>query len=110
MSNYEQGSPDSKLITEQCEASNMVWAKARQRGKSGYGEEINKKLNMLLHLLVLLHPRGFRQEKKEGVTYRTSMERKLRDCHRESKSSLVSSSIVSVTRRSRSDESHLLSN
>ena len=67
----------------------MVWAKARKRGKSGYGDDINKKMNTLLHLLLLLHPRVFGQEKKEGVTYRTSMERRLRECHRESKNSLV---------------------
>ena len=54
--------------------TNMAWAKARKRGKSGYGEEINKKLNMLLHLLLLLHLREFRQEKHEGVIFRTSME------------------------------------
>ena len=43
--------------------TNMAWAKARKRGKSGYGEKIKKKLNMLLHLLLLLHLREFRQEK-----------------------------------------------
>ena len=73
--------------------TNMAWAKARKRGKSGYGEEINKKLNMLLHILLLLHPREFRQEKHEGVIFRTSMERKLRERHRESRSSLVSTFI-----------------
>ena len=41
--------------------TNMAWAKARKRWKSGYGEEINKKLNMLLHLLLLLHLREFHQ-------------------------------------------------
>ena len=70
----------------------MAWAKARMRGKSGYGEDINKKLNTLLHLLLLLHPREFRQEKYEGVIFKTSMERKLRERHRESKISLVSTS------------------
>ena len=75
-------------------ASNMAWAKARKRGKYGFGEDINKKMNTLLHLLVLFHPREFRQAKQEGVTYRTSMERKLREHHRESKSSLVSTSII----------------
>ena len=72
----------------------MAWAKARKRGKSGFGEDINKKLNALLHLLLLLHPREFHQEKKEGVTFKTSLERKLRERHRESKSSLVSTSIT----------------
>ena len=71
----------------------MAWAKARKRGESGYGEEINKKLNMLLHILLLLHPKEFRQEKHEGVIFRTSMERKLRERHRESRSSLVSTFI-----------------
>ena len=73
--------------------TNRAWAKARKRGKSGYGEEINKKLNMLLHLLLLLHLREFRHEKHEGVIFRTSMERKLRERHRESRSSLVSTFI-----------------
>ena len=76
----------------------MSWPKARRRGKSGFGEDINKilvkRLNTLLHLLLLLHPREFCQEKHEGVTYRTSMERKLREHHRERKSSLVSTSII----------------
>ena len=74
----------------------MAWAKARKRGKSGYGEDINKKLNTLLHLLLLLHPREFRQGKHEGVTFKTSMERKLRERYRESKSSLVSTSIIYI--------------
>ena len=78
-------------------ANIMSWAKARKRGKSGFGEDINKKLNTLLHLLVLFHPREFCQAKQEGVTYRTSMERKLRERHRESKSSLVSTFIISYT-------------
>ena len=73
----------------------MAWAKARKRGKSGYGEDINKKLNRLLHLLLLLHPREFRQEKHEGLTFRTSMERRLRERDRESKSSLVSTFLTS---------------
>ena len=72
----------------------MTWAKARQRGNSGYGEDINKKLNTLLHLLMLLHPREFCQGRQDGVTFKTSMERKLRERHRESKSSLVSTSII----------------
>ena len=94
MSKYKQGSSNSKCITEQCVITNMAWAKARKRGKSGYGEDINKKLNTLLHLLLLLHPREFCQEKKEGVTYRTSKERKLRERRRESKSSLVSKAMI----------------
>ena len=69
----------------------MTWAKARKSGKSGYGEDINRKLNMLLHLLLLLHPREFRHR----VTFKTSMERKLRERYRESRSSLVSTSITS---------------
>ena len=73
--------------------TNMAWAKVRKRGKSGYGEEINKKLNMLLHILLLLHPKEFRQEKHEGVIFRTSMEWKFRERHRESRSSLVSTFI-----------------
>ena len=73
----------------------MAWAKARKRGNSGYGEDINKKLNMLLHLLLLLHPRDFCQQKHEGLTFRTSMERKLRERRRESKNSLVSTSVTS---------------
>ena len=73
--------------------SNMAWAKARKRGKSGHGEEINKKLNILLHLLLLLHPRDFCQEKQEGLTFRSSLERKLRERRRESKNSLVSTCI-----------------
>ena len=72
----------------------MAWVKARKRGKSGHGEEINKKLNMLLHLLLLLHPREICKEKQEGPIFKTSMERKLREHHRESKSSLVSTSII----------------
>ena len=68
----------------------MAWAKARKRGKSGHGEDINKKLNMLLHLLLLFHPR-----EHTGIIFRTSMERKLRERHRKSKSSLVSTSITS---------------
>ena len=75
--------------------ANMAWAKARKRGKSGHGEEINKKLNMLLHLVLLLHPRDFCQQKHEGFTFRTSMERKLRERHRESKNSLVSTYVTS---------------
>ena len=82
------------MITFYRAANNMSWAKARKRGKSGYGEDINKKLNTLLHLLLLLHPREFCQEKNEGVTYRTSKERKLRERRRESKSSLVSTSMI----------------
>ena len=74
---------------------NMAWAKARKRGKSGGGEEINKKLNTLLHLLLLLHPRDFCHKNQGGITFRTSMERKLRERQRESKSSLVSTSITS---------------
>ena len=72
----------------------MAWAKARKRGNSGYGEDFNKKLNTLIHLLLLLHPREFRQEKQDGVIFRTSKERKLRERHRESKSSLVSMSKI----------------
>ena len=95
MSKHKQGSPNSICIAEQCEATNMTWAKARKSGKSGYGEDINRKLNMLLHLLLLLHPREFRHRKHEGVTFKTSMERKLRERYRESRSSLVSTSIIS---------------
>ena len=73
----------------------MAWPKVRKRGKYGFGEDINKKLNTLLHLLLLLHPREFRQVKYEGLTFRTSMERKLRERLRERKSSLVSTSITS---------------
>ena len=82
------------MITYYRAANNMPWAKAKKRGKSGFGEDINKKLNTLLYLLVLFHPREFCQAKQEGVTYRTSMERKLRERHRESKSSLVSTYII----------------
>ena len=72
----------------------MTWAKAGKRGKSGYGEDVNKKLNTLLHLLLLLHPREFCQEKHEGVIFKTSKERKLRERHKESRSSLVSTSFI----------------
>ena len=67
----------------------MGWSKAKMRGQSGNGEEINKKLNRLLFLLVLLHPRDVVQE-KQGVIFKTSLERKLSERSRESKNSLVS--------------------
>ena len=54
--------------------TNMAWAKARRRGKSGFGEDINKKLNTLLHLLLLLHPREFHHAKHEGIIFKTSGE------------------------------------
>ena len=94
LSKHKQGSSNSKCVTEQFVLTNMAWAKAKKRGKSGYGEDINKKLNTLLHLLLLLHPRDFHQGKHEGVIFRTSMERKLRERHRESKRSLVSKSKI----------------
>ena len=67
----------------------MRWSKAKMRGQSGNGEEINKMMNQLLYLLVLLHPRDVVQE-KQGVTFKTSLERKLNERSRESKKSLVS--------------------
>ena len=67
----------------------MRWSKAKMRGQSGNGEEINKMMNRLLYLLVLLHPREIAQEKQE-VTFKTSLERKLSERCRESKNSLVS--------------------
>ena len=67
----------------------MRWSKAKMRGQSGNGEEINKMMNRLLYLLVLLHPREIAQEKQE-VTFKTSLERKLSERCRESKKSLVS--------------------
>ena len=67
----------------------MRWSKAKMRGQSGNGEEINKMMNRLLYLLVLLHPREMVQE-KEGVIFKTSLERKLSERCRESKNSLVS--------------------
>ena len=67
----------------------MRWSKAKMRGQSGNGEEINKMMNRLLYLLVLLHPREMVQE-KQGVTFKTSLERKLSERSRESKNSLVS--------------------
>ena len=71
-------------------ATSMAWAKAKMRGKSGYGEDINKKMNRLLYLLLLLHPREIAQEERQGAKFRTSMERRLSERHRESRSSLVS--------------------
>ena len=94
MSMHKQDSTNSICIAEQCKATNMAWAKARKRGKSGHGEDIDKKLNMLLHLLLLFHPREFHRGKHTGIIFRTSMERKLRERHRQSKSSLVSTSIL----------------
>ena len=67
----------------------MRWSKAKMRGQSGNGEEINKMMNRLLYLLVLLHPREMVQE-KQGVIFKTSLERKLSERSRESKNSLVS--------------------
>ena len=67
----------------------MRWSKAKMRGQSGNGEEINKMMNRLLYLLVLLHPREMVQE-KQGATFKTSLERKLSGRSRESKNSLVS--------------------
>ena len=67
----------------------MRWSKAKMRGQSGNGEEINKMMNRLLYLLVLLHPREIAQERQE-VTFKTSLERKLSERCRESKNSLVS--------------------
>ena len=67
----------------------MRWSKAKMRGQSGNGEEINKMMNRLLYLLVLLHPRENPQEKQEA-TFKTSLERKLSERCRESKNSLVS--------------------
>ena len=67
----------------------MRWSKAKMRGKSGNGEEINKMMNRLLYLLLLLHPREIAQE-KQGVIFKTSLERKLSERCRESKNSLVS--------------------
>ena len=67
----------------------MRWSKAKMRGQSGNGEEINKMMNRLLYLLVLLHPREIAQEKQEA-TFKTSLERKLSERSRESKNSLVS--------------------
>ena len=67
----------------------MRWSKAKMRGQSDNGEEINKMMNGLLYLLVLLHPREMVQE-KQGVIFKTSLERKLSERSRESKNSLVS--------------------
>ena len=67
----------------------MGWSKAKMRGQSGNGEEINKMMNRLLYLLALLHPREMAQE-KQGVIFKTSLERKLSERSRESKKSLVS--------------------
>ena len=67
----------------------MRWSKVKMRGRSGNGEEINKMINRLLYLLVLLHPREMVQE-KQGVIFKTSLERKLSERSRESKNSLVS--------------------
>ena len=67
----------------------MRWSKAKMRGQSGNGEEINKMMNRLLYLLVLLHPRDVVQE-KQGVIFKTSLERKLSERSRKSKNSLVS--------------------
>ena len=67
----------------------MRWSKAKMRGQSGNGEEINKMMNRLLYLLVLLHPREVAQEEQEA-TFKTSLERKLSERCRESKKSLVS--------------------
>ena len=67
----------------------MGWSKAKMGGQSGNGEEINKMMNRLLYLLVLLHPREMVQE-KQGVIFKTSLERKLSERSRESKNSLVS--------------------
>ena len=67
----------------------MGWSKAKMGGQSGNGEEINKMMNRLLYLLVLLHPREMVQE-KQGVIFKTSLERKLSERSRESKKSLVS--------------------
>ena len=67
----------------------MGWSKAKMRGQSGNGEEINKMMNRLLYLLALLHPREMAQE-KQGVIFKTSLERKLSERSRESKNSLVS--------------------
>ena len=67
----------------------MGWSKAKMGGQSGNGEEINKMMNRLLYLLVLLYPREMVQE-MQGVTFKTSLERKLSERSRESKNSLVS--------------------
>ena len=67
----------------------MRWSKAKMGGQSGNGEEINKMMNRLLYLLVLLHPREIAQDKQEA-TFKTSLERKLSERCRESKNSLVS--------------------
>ena len=70
-------------------STTMRWLKAKMRGQSGNGEEVNKMMNRLLYLLVLLHPRDVVQEKQEA-TFKTSLERKLSERSRESKNSLVS--------------------
>ena len=77
------------MQSNSCLPTTMRWSKAKMRGQSGNGEEINKMMNRLLYLLVLLHPRGIAQEEHE-VIFKTSLERKLSERSRESKNSLVS--------------------